>query len=509
MGGNAFPDLYAPRIRPSTYFALKARIQTLLQQHFQYVHTPIEAPGKDDYGDLDFIVCEPLVTPEPPTNEPSSKKHTPKFRTEVVAAMIGAVHSQRVGSFDSWSFAIPWPEMEAPPFGAIEAEPPEDRQARFVQVDVDVQPSLEELKWMVWMHAHGDLNMIITLMVRRTGLRISNRGFFASIPEIEKDSPKLAEVFMTKDPALVMQFLGLGEERFWQPFASWDELMDYAATCRFHNPGFGRKRSEDNSGVNTPAEAQEVVKNGSKGDEKGCNEQSAASEPLKEAVACASLRITNSENGCTTVPAAVEKVKVDLDLKTTDKKRRVLRPMYRYWIDEYIPAHVDDHPRPSASMTKEDVLEQAKDFFGAEFASRYDEQRVTNMKRSLEPKLWRAMREYLNEQEIDSAVVTAAFKGWKRELTGDVEEMEVDLSVHGLVEAREAFEGMKYDECLEWGKQYWKDIWGRQVKIDKEKMDANYRAKFEREKAKAAGAVEAGSGTADNEAGAAEEKAGA
>ena len=54
-----------------------------------------------------------------------------------------------------------------------------------------------------------------------------------------------------------------------------------------------------------------------------------------------------------------------------------------------------------------------------------------------------------------------------------------------MVAARQAFVDMNYDNCLEWGKVHWKDIWERQARIDKEQSDANYRAKFEREAAKA------------------------
>lgn len=488
MGGNAFPDLHTPRMPAATYFTLKQRVQTLLAFHFKHVHTPIEACGKQDYGDLDFIVCEPFSTPEPPTDVKPSKKHTPIFKTDFVASMIGAAHSKRVGSWDSWNFAIAWPESDLLPGVETDQEPDAatDRPPRFVQVDIEVKSSLEDFKWMGWMHAHGDLNMVLTLMVRRKSLRISDNGLFMSIPRIEKISPKLAEVFVSKDPDQVMRFLGLDPARFYQPFLGWDDLMDFAASCRFHDPGFGRQSSED-SGTSTPVEGKENVKPTLNTDD---NNTSLTTSALSTGPApTASLEIL-SEVGCN-VPAATNKVTVDLQLKTTDKKRRILRPMYRYWIDQYIPAHVDDPPRAAASHTKSETLAEAKDFFGEEFAERYEQQRIANTKRALEPKLWKDMRTFLNDEEADAGIATTAFKGWKRELTAEVEDMMEDLEAEGLVAARQAFIDMDYDKCLEWGKEHWKDSWQRQAKIDKEKSDANYRAKFEREAAKAKAEEEA------------------
>jgi hypothetical protein len=479
MGGNAFPDLNTPRMPPGTYYKLKHRILTLLKFHFKYVHTPIEACNKQDYGDLDFIVCEALTKPEPPTDVKPSKKHTPQFKTESVAAMVSATYSKRVGSYDSWNFAITWPESDLfPDFEADEEHSSNTNRARrFVQVDVTVMNNLEDLKWMGWMHAHGDLNMIITLMVRRKSLRISEKGFFASIREIEKISPNLAEVFITKDPDQVMRFLGLDVSRFNQPFKTWDDLMDYAASCRFHNPGYGRK-SSDNSGVNTPLE--EGKENEKSSVQTGADPTTTigALDQVKKDDAIASISIP-AEFDC--FVKYTSKTKVDLELSNTDKKRRVLRPMYRYWIDEYIPAHVDDLPGSAAFMTKSQTLAEAKEFFGQNFAQRYEEKRATNMKRALEPKLWREMRTFFNYEEDGAGIATTTFKGWKRELTADVEDVMGCLDVEGLVEARQAFVDMEYEKCVQWGKEQSKNIWARQAKIDKDKSDAGLRAKLERE----------------------------
>lgn len=486
MGGSAFPKLSTPRMEPDVYFATKLRISNALKQYFAHVDTPIEAPGKENYGDVDFLVCGPLFEPEAPADEKPSKKHVPKFKTEVIAAMVGAKHSKRNGSFDSWSFAVPWPVTESSSLGST-ASP-----QQYIQVDVNILSKMEDFYWMRFDHAHGDLNMIITLSMRRKSLRLSEKGFFVLIPEIAQDSPNLAEVFVTKDPALVLRFLGLDETRFWQPFTSWDEIMDYAAQCRFHDPAYGRKRSENGSGLSTPAGEREKEKPNDAVNGEHVNSAALATSNTskQDALACETIKIPHTADAAcststTATPTAPDAVKLNLELKTTDKKRRILRPMYRYWIDEYLPAHVDEPAGSAAQITKQEAVDEVKEFFGSDFVDRYEKQRATNMKIALEPKLWKAMRDFLNEQTDDSGKVTTAYKGWKRELTGDVDEKEVDLLVEGVVEARAAFTDVRYSECLEWGKREWEAILKRQSVLDKAKSDAGLRAIFEKKAADA------------------------
>lgn len=70
MGGKAFTSglepLLTPRMPPEMYHLVKKHIHSILSKHFEHVGTPIEAPGKTDYGDLDFLVANPISDlPEP------------------------------------------------------------------------------------------------------------------------------------------------------------------------------------------------------------------------------------------------------------------------------------------------------------------------------------------------------------------------------------------------------------------------------------------------------------
>ena len=63
MGGKAFagrdPPINTPRMSPDDYFSLKKQYLALISTVFERCACPIEAPGKDSYGDIDILVCEP------------------------------------------------------------------------------------------------------------------------------------------------------------------------------------------------------------------------------------------------------------------------------------------------------------------------------------------------------------------------------------------------------------------------------------------------------------------
>jgi hypothetical protein len=54
LGEAAFP-----RLPPTVYEALKGRLLPRISELYTYVSVPKEAPEKEDYGDLDFLVAGP------------------------------------------------------------------------------------------------------------------------------------------------------------------------------------------------------------------------------------------------------------------------------------------------------------------------------------------------------------------------------------------------------------------------------------------------------------------
>lgn len=63
MGGSAFRSTLGqsafPRFPPSVYDALKGRLHSRISELYTCVSVPREAPQKEDYGDVDFLVAEP------------------------------------------------------------------------------------------------------------------------------------------------------------------------------------------------------------------------------------------------------------------------------------------------------------------------------------------------------------------------------------------------------------------------------------------------------------------
>lgn len=148
MGGNAFAELIPgasfPRMSPTVYLALKDNILARLTPLFRHVAVPREAPGKPDYGDLDFIVAEPVQD----ISVDELKEH------------LGAVLAIGDGT---GNFAVPMPDTA-------------DEQQTYVQVDVHRCASVDEFERVVFFHAYGDLGMILGLLARSFGLSLGQNG---------------------------------------------------------------------------------------------------------------------------------------------------------------------------------------------------------------------------------------------------------------------------------------------------------------------------------------------
>ncbi|ETN38527.1 uncharacterized protein HMPREF1541_06562 [Cyphellophora europaea CBS 101466] len=483
MGGNAFRDLETPRMPLHVYLAVRERLQNLLKQHFTYVATPLEAPGKKDHGDIDILLCGPITKFRPATDD-STNIEALNYKTEDIAAIIGAEHSRRIGTLDQWNFAIIWPEEVSDHPATPDQLGNTDASIRYIQVDIHILPTLQSFNWMSFMHAHGDLNMIITLTCRPKCLQISEKGFFVGIPELFKTHPKLGRVLATSDPDQVLRFLDLETERFWQHFASWDDLMDFAATCRFHNPAFISNRRDDNSeptssGVATPVSESKgsvsltmpnvtaLVRNMAAVVFDQIGRMLPASKIQATAPEINALTNTSSGINSSGTTSAENSAPTDaLNLKPSDRKRLKTRPMYDHWISVYLPTHIDDPPRASAHLTKADVIAEAKDFFGPDFAARYDAQRISALKTTGEQKLWEALRKHIQSEANESSEVTVAMKGIKRELIGDD-----DMEDQAATQARAAFKELQFEDVLNWAKAEWKAVEARQRAYDKTKAE--------------------------------------
>lgn len=204
MGGKAFahlkPPLSTPRMPPALYIALRGKYLSLLSTFYKQVATPIEAPEKVSYGDIDILVASP-VSPEAPTS---------------LSTALAAKASLTTPGNCTVSYAVPYPE----------------HPDAYVQLDVHVcEPSTFAFE--LFHHSHGDLWNILGSSVRPFGLTANSTGLHLRISEIEMVDRKQSLLHLASDPDAVLDFLRLDRCRRWRPFASVDELFAYAAGTRF------------------------------------------------------------------------------------------------------------------------------------------------------------------------------------------------------------------------------------------------------------------------------------
>ncbi|KAL9625415.1 MAG: hypothetical protein Q9160_000478 [Pyrenula sp. 1 TL-2023] len=212
---------------PLVYEQTRNSVITALLTIYSLAETPIEAPEKEDHGDIDVIVCSPL----------QSQLQNTGIDAEAAAAM-NAIDF-KLGKPTS-QFAVPWPKHVELPEGTLSAEDhaadEKERPQVFIQVDVITAPSPAMFKWQVFNHCHGDFWNIIGSLIRRYGLTASNSGIYIRIAELEPLDKAAARFFLTNDPTEALRFFGMNEERFWAPFGRKQDLFEYVSTCRFYDP---------------------------------------------------------------------------------------------------------------------------------------------------------------------------------------------------------------------------------------------------------------------------------
>ncbi|KAI1799701.1 hypothetical protein F4811DRAFT_542478 [Daldinia bambusicola] len=314
MGGSAFSSgsdpLFTPRMSPQVYHHVLSTCHAKLRELFTVVASPIEGPAKKDYGDIDILVAwgKDVVLPSSGTNGiPSSELgHYP---LELSSCLLGAKRVIKEQA-NAAHLAIPWPEE-------LRMEGPSGDGPRYIQVDLRVCDSIEHLNWMLFKHAHGDLWNVLGSTIRPYSLTVDEVGLYIRIPEIEYFNKKQAKVLLTTDPFEILSFLGLKYEsaQWEQPFDSPEELMEYAATCRFL---WVRPEPDGNTNTNT-------------------NNDSA----------------TEAEAG-------------DFDkskMKSNDRRRAKSRELFRRWYEEFIPACRTAGRFATPRATRDSVREEAFETF--------------------------------------------------------------------------------------------------------------------------------------------------
>ena len=163
------------------------------------------------------------------------------------------------------------------------------------------------------------------------------------------------------------------------------------------------------------------------------------------------------------------------ELKSNDRMRSKKRPVFAKWLEEYLPTHQENPPGRSVSLSRGEVVEDAKRVFGV--AEVYDKKRAKGLRIMGVDKLWSDIRKSLPVEGLSLGVI---MRGVKREIVGDALGKETDE----LDDVQKAYVESRFDEVAEWVCKSWEDLEKRQEAYEKEKSSQHLRDKMKREKAK-------------------------
>jgi len=352
MGGNAFnkhtPPLPPPRMPPEIYTQILQQTLEALRKHYQHVGSPIEGPGKPDFGDIDIMVATPL---SPDFSPLTSTRHL--VSQNLSKTLSAAAYILEPGN-PTINLAVPWPG------------PSPQLEKKFVQIDVHTCKDEKEWGWNLFHAAHGDLWNILGTTIRPFGLTVNDKGLYLRIPEIEQVDRKKSMIFLTDSPSQILEFLGLDEERWWAEFGTRREMFEFATECRM----FWVKEKENEGEEGVGDVVGEVEIGGQEGGEKGKKK-----------------------------------------LKHNDRQRMAKRPIFKEWIEEFIPAMREEGRFGLCKITREQVMEEAFEKWDvkAEYEERLKAWRLVRH----EEELWREVIKGSIPEDVNPQLRGAAIRQLK------------------------------------------------------------------------------------------------
>ncbi|KAI4637112.1 hypothetical protein J4E93_010628 [Alternaria ventricosa] len=228
MGGHAFKGLYCPRISPAVYEKVKAETKALLQTVFAQVVVPTEMPGKDDFGDVDFLVCSPLHFKGTTTIDTFPWQSTVSLIKDVLDTTHGR---QGYLTPDCMYFAIDSPHGE---------------ENYFIQIDVKVCFKPELFHWCHFELNYASNSKMIGSMVKPLGLTMDPEGVHVRVEEMEETNFPGSMVWVSKDPKDALRIVGLDWRILDGGFGTKEEIYTYLASSWLFHPGhFAARLAEE------------------------------------------------------------------------------------------------------------------------------------------------------------------------------------------------------------------------------------------------------------------------
>jgi hypothetical protein len=332
------------------YCRVLSQTLAVLRQHYASADSPIEAPGKADYGDVDFLVAEPL--------DPSfdAFKTAKKVVAEKLAVLLEAKAFFVESGNPTINLAIPWPRTGKDNLNDEE---------KYIQIDIHSCPSVKIFRWELFHSAHGDLWNILGSTIRQFGFTVNDRGLFLRIPEIELYDRKKSMIFLTDEPKEILELLGLDESTWWKQFPSREAMFEYAAGCRFF---WVKDKVEEGEAVG------DVI-----GDFDGAQEGGA--EGKKK-------------------------------LKHNDRQRLSKRPIFAAWIEDFIPTCREQGRFSNKEITREQIRDEILDKYPIK--EQYETKLRDWLLVRHKDELWRdVIKGSVPEENVDPAFRAAAIRQLK------------------------------------------------------------------------------------------------
>ncbi|USP80665.1 hypothetical protein yc1106_07939 [Curvularia clavata] len=227
MGGRAFKDLHCPRISPDVYSKAKSQATAALQTVFEQVVVPTEMPEKCDYGDIDFLVSNPLKSPGAYTIQNFPWEET----VQRIKEAFGTTHGRRgYLTADCMYFAVNAPCDED----------------YFIQIDVKVCFKPELFEWCTYELNYASNSKIIGSMVKPLGLTLDPEGIHIRVEDIEETDHHGSMVWVSKNPKDLLRIAGLDHRMVHNRFSTKEEIYQYfASSWLFHPAHFAARLAEE------------------------------------------------------------------------------------------------------------------------------------------------------------------------------------------------------------------------------------------------------------------------
>lgn len=432
MGGKIFQQgvnaLSTPRMPKPAYLYMLKKVHDILDglrgsERVRAHKTPIPAPGKERFGDIDVIIFKTVSAEE-------LKDGKPDFRPFLLQLQkaFGAVQKTRTTSDCSASYALPWPARYAVDRPEDESNLPEmlpglsiDSQHHFIQVDVTVTHSRTLFDWQYMVNSHSGPFMFLGPSLHNVLLKGEPKGFYLRVQEMKDAGQKSGSyIHLTSNPKEMCEVVGWDYKKLTNPdgFTTSNELFEFIASSRYFLPK--AEKSDEDAYV------------------EGSTEDSATASSA------------GSSEG------------------NTKTRKRLRREPLREWDKEFLPSTVGnpDYQRkiPDPSLVREEMFRRfphAREAYQAKldkFVAAKRDEKVRKAIKNVFPS-----RESKEGSEVDQNVHRFAAIGLKELLLGDTAGPDLVVTSKATkyplpdlpnLDSRDASAG----DIEDWIKEHWKEV---------------------------------------------------